>query len=91
MTEPRYRHVLVPLDGSDFAAAAVHTGRALAERFGAVLHAVSVAETPGDVEKLRSHAVAALGTSAAMDEPVTVVVGDDVVAAIEHIATELGS
>jgi nucleotide-binding universal stress UspA family protein len=26
MTEPRYRHVLVPLDGSDFAAAAVLDG-----------------------------------------------------------------
>ena len=36
MTEPRYRHVLVPLDGSDFAAAAVRTARVLAERFAAL-------------------------------------------------------
>ena len=50
MTEPQYRHVLVPLDGSEFAAAAVPTARALAERFAADLQAVSVAEAPGDVE-----------------------------------------
>ncbi len=31
MTEPQYRHVPVPLDGSDFAAAAVRTARALAD------------------------------------------------------------
>ena len=61
MTEPRYRHVLLPLDGSEFAAAAVPTAQVLAERFGAELHGVSVAETPGEVEKLRSHVAAALG------------------------------
>ena len=90
MTEPRYRHVLVPLDGSDFAVAAVPTARALAERFSAQLHALSVAESPGDVEKLRSDAAAALGLAAG-DERVSVVVGDDAAAEIERHVAELDS
>jgi nucleotide-binding universal stress UspA family protein len=84
MTEPRYRHVLVPVDGSDFAAAAVRTARALAERFAADVMAVSVAESPGDVEKLRSHAIATLGVASADGERVSVVVGEDPAAAIER-------
>jgi nucleotide-binding universal stress UspA family protein len=90
MTEPRYRHVLVPLDGSEFAAAAVPTARELAKRFGAELHAVSVAETPADVEKMRSHAAAALGHSGG-DERVMAVVGQDAAQAIEARAADLGS
>ena len=91
MTEPQYRHVLVPLDGSDFAAAAVRTARALAERFGADLGAVSVAESLGDVEKLRSHAADALGLASTEDERVSVVVGDDPAAAIGRLVAELES
>ena len=91
MTEPQYRHVLVPLDGSDFAAAAVRTARALAEHFGAELGAVSVAESPGDVEKLRSHAAGTLGLASADEERVSVVVGDDPAAAIERRVAELES
>jgi nucleotide-binding universal stress UspA family protein len=90
MTEPRYRHVLVPLDGSEFAAAAVNTARALAERFGADVQALSVAEDPADVEKLRSHATGVLGLAAGA-EGVSVVVGGDVVAAIERRVAELES
>lgn len=90
MTEPRYRHVLVPLDGSEFAAAAVPTARELAERFGAELHAVSVAKTPADVEKMRSHAAAALGLSGS-DERVLAVVGHDAAQVIEARAADLGS
>jgi nucleotide-binding universal stress UspA family protein len=88
MTEPRYRHVLVPLDGSEFAAAAVPTAAGLAERFSAPLHALSVADSPGDVEKLRSQAAAALGTTEA-DERISVVVGDDAPSAIERHAGAL--
>jgi len=90
MTEPRYRHVLVPLDGSEFAAAAVPTARALAERFSAQLHALSVAGSPDDVEKLRSHAAAAVGLSVA-DDGVSVVVGDDAATEIGRRAGELDS
>jgi len=81
VTEPRYRHVLVPLDGSEFAAAAVGTARALAERFSADLHTVSVADSPGDVEKLRSEAAATVGLGAG-DDRVSVVVGDNPAAEI---------
>ena len=87
MNGPDYRHVLVPLDGSDLAAAAIRTGRALAERFSAELHTISVARHAADVETLRSHATAVLGDK----ERVAVVVGDDVAGAIEQYAGELGS
>ena len=86
----RYRHVLVPLDGSRFAAAALRTAQALAARFGAELHAVSVAEHDDEVDVMRSAAAAALGPSAG-PEQVHVVVGDDAAAAIAATATDLGS
>jgi nucleotide-binding universal stress UspA family protein len=41
------RHVLVPLDGSDFASAALPTGRALAKDFGAELRTCNL-QTSGD-------------------------------------------
>jgi nucleotide-binding universal stress UspA family protein len=90
MTEPRYRHVLVPLDGSEFSAAAVPTARALAERFSAELHTLSVAASPADAEKLGSEAAAAAGLSPA-DERVAVVVGDDAAAEIERRSAALDS
>jgi len=90
MTEPRYNHVLVPLDGSDFAAAAIPTARALAARFSAQLQALSVAESPGDAEKLRSDAAQALGLAAG-DDRVSVVVGDDAAVEIERQIATLDS
>ena len=86
----RYRHVLVPLDGSKFAAAALRTAQALAALFGAELHAVSVAEHDDDVDVMRGEAAAALGPGAA-PEQVHVVVGDDAAAAIAATATGLNS
>src|SRR5437660_7937408 len=73
--EVRYRHVLVPLDGSQFAAAALRTAHVLADRFGADVHAISVAEHRDDVDGLRSAAGELLGPDG--DERVHVVVGDD--------------
>jgi nucleotide-binding universal stress UspA family protein len=90
MTESRYRHVLVPLDGSEFAAAAVPTAQALAERFSAQLHTISVSDSPGGVEKLRSDAAGAAGLPAS-DDRVSVVVGDDAALEIERHADTLGS
>ena len=59
MTEPRYRHVPVPLDGSEFG------GRRGADRSGGRPFrrrpAAVSAESPGDVGKLRSHAAGPLG------------------------------
>jgi nucleotide-binding universal stress UspA family protein len=46
MTEPGYRHVLVPLDGSEFADGALRTARALAERFAADLQTVAEPTPP---------------------------------------------
>ena len=82
-----YRYVLVALDGSKFAAAAAQTGRALAARFGAQLHTVSVAEDADEVEVLRSDVAAVLGVA----EHVHVVVGDDPAAGIAETAAGLGS
>ena len=75
----RYRHVLVPLDGSRFAAAALRTAQALAARFGAELHAVSVAEHDDEVDVMGREAAAALGPGAG-PEQVHVVVGDNAAA-----------
>ena len=88
--EVLYRYVLVALDGSKFAAAAAHTGRALAARFDAELHTVSVAEDADEVEVLRSDAAAVLGPDGAA-EHVHVVVGDDPAAVIAETAAGLGS
>ena len=86
----RYRHVLVPLDGSKFAAAALGTAQVLATRFDADLHTVSVTEHDDEVEVLRHEAADVLGASIPSDR-VHVVVDDDEAAAIAAIAAELGS
>lgn len=92
-SEPYYRHVAVPLDGSAFAEAAVPTARALAERFDAELHAVSVANDEKDVDALRTGAAAALKMvgAAGEDQRVHVVVGSDAAAGVATKAAELGS
>jgi nucleotide-binding universal stress UspA family protein len=86
----QYRHVVVPLDGSQFAAAALRTAHALAARFGADVHTISVAEHPDEVDVLRSAAGDVLGPDRG-DERLHVVVGDDPATAIAGAAAELGS
>ena len=83
-----YRHVLVPLDGSELAAAAVSTGRALATRFGADLHTISVANDDKEADRFRAHAAAAAGVDRG-DDRVRVVVGGTPVAVIERRTREL--
>src|SRR5579871_752888 len=73
---PEFRHLLVPLDGSEGAARALPVARALAGRLGAEIHTVSVATAPEHAGELRDHAAKLLGTDPA-DERVHVVVGDD--------------
>lgn len=90
--ELHYRHVLVPLDGSEFAMAVLPTARALAHRFGAELHVVSVIDGHRDEENrevLRAYAIEALGGDVAGDR-VHVVVGDDTADAIDSTAADLG-
>lgn len=82
-------HVLVPLDGSEFALAALPTARALAARSGAQLHAVSVDDGSGDVNRLATLAAAAIGVDPG-DEHATVVRDDDVAGAILQRAEALG-
>jgi nucleotide-binding universal stress UspA family protein len=85
-----YRHVLVPLDGSPLGAHALPTARALAERFGADLHVVSVAGNDSEADRLREHARSELGGPNAGSR-VEVVVADEPVEAIERRADQLGS
>ena len=89
MMEPRFRHVLVPLDGSDFADAAMATALALADHFAADLRTISVARNPDDVDKLRSHATNMVGLRSGPEGPISVVVNDDVAGAITKRAAEL--
>jgi nucleotide-binding universal stress UspA family protein len=85
----RYDHVLVPLDGSPFADAALGTARALAARFGAELHAVVAADRGEEADRLRTHALGALGDGA--EGRIHVVLDGEPVQAIETKAAELGS
>jgi len=86
---PRYRHVLVPLDGSDLARGAVPTAAALAERFGADVHAVSVVDDRDDTAAARLHASEAIGVPPD-DDRIDVTMGGDPAAAIARRADELG-
>ena len=79
MTAPpdlRVRSVLIPLDGSELALRAVPTGRALAARFGATLHSISVAGAEEDERRLRALAAAVLDVDVG-DDRARVVQGDD--------------
>lgn len=89
MTPAEVMNVLVPLDGSEFALAALPTARALADRFGAELHAISVLDDGDDGHRLSALAAAALGIDA-VDDHVRVVRSDDVAGAILHRSEELG-
>jgi nucleotide-binding universal stress UspA family protein len=82
------RHVLVPLDGSEFALQALPTARALAERFGAALHAISVAAADDDAKRLGALAAAALGVEAG-DDRALVVLGGEPAEEIARQADEL--
>jgi nucleotide-binding universal stress UspA family protein len=85
-----YRHVLVPLDGSKLAAEAIPTARALAARFGADLHSVSVGGSAGEARRLGEQAASVLGVDPE-DDRVAAVVDGDAAAGIERRAQELGS
>lgn len=82
-----FRHVLLPLDGSSFSAAALPTARALQDRFGAELLIISVAADNREAEGLLRSAEKSVG-----DGPpatVDVVVGGDPAQTITARADEL--
>lgn len=83
------RHVLVPLDGSDFSARALPTAQALAARLQADVHAVTVT-APDDAQQIRGRAAAALGVSAE-DARISVMIGTNPAEAIARRAADLGS
>jgi nucleotide-binding universal stress UspA family protein len=87
-TDLRVSHVLVPLDGSEFALQALPTARALAERLGAELHTVSVADSDDDARRLRAVASAALSVDAG-DDRVLVLTDEEPAEAIARRASEL--
>lgn len=89
-TEPQFRHVLVPLDGSEFALQALPTARVLAERFRSELHTISVAGADDDAQRLRSLASAAVGVDVG-DDRARVVTGGEPAETIAGRAAELGS
>src|SRR3954451_3470340 len=71
------QHVLVPLDGSKFSAAALTTALALATEFDAQLVTLAVAsDNERDVDRLRRRVVETAGDDALASD-VEVVVGDD--------------
>jgi nucleotide-binding universal stress UspA family protein len=84
------KHVLVPLDGSEFALQALPTARVLAERLRAELHTISVAGDDDDAERLRLLASAALGVDAG-DDRVLVLTSGEPAAEIARRAGELES
>jgi nucleotide-binding universal stress UspA family protein len=57
----RYHSVLVPLDGSDLALGAIVSARALAMRFGAQVHTISVVSDTVDANRRSRQAADALG------------------------------
>lgn len=87
---PRYQHVLVPLDGSEFAADAIRTARGLADRLEADLHTVSVVEAATEMDALRIHAADVIGVDPS-DERVHGIVNDDPAGGIERCKAELSS
>lgn len=86
-SEVGFRHVLAALDGSKFALAAIPTARALADRFGARLVAISVAKGDDEARRLRRNAVDGLGRDG---DDVHIVVGTDPADSIRRHADELG-
>ncbi|MEO8697139.1 MAG: universal stress protein [Acidimicrobiales bacterium] len=90
LPDAQFRHVLVPLDGSELSLAAIPTARVLAERFDAELHTISVAEAGGgDADRLLAFGSIALGVDVG-DARAVVVTGDPAEGIVQR-AEELGA
>jgi nucleotide-binding universal stress UspA family protein len=88
--DPVYQTVLVPLDGSHLANGALPTARALAARFGATIHVITVAVSDFELQRIRGEAAHALGTDP--DDPcIHVEVDTDVAGAVHRCASQLDS
>jgi nucleotide-binding universal stress UspA family protein len=89
-TDVQFKHVLVPLDGSNFGLAAIPTARALAERFNAELRTISVASNEDRAGRLLTVGAAALGADIG-EGRAEVITGGDPAEVIARRAEELGS
>ena len=79
-----------PLDGSHLAEGAIPTAEALAARFGATIHTVTVAVSDFELRRMRIEAARSLGTGP--DDPrIHVEVDTDVAGAVQRRASELDS
>jgi nucleotide-binding universal stress UspA family protein len=83
--EPVYRTILVPLDGSRFADGALPTARALAARFGATIHTITVVVSEYEVPRVRAEAARSLGTDL-HDPRIHIEVDSDVAGAVHRRA-----
>jgi nucleotide-binding universal stress UspA family protein len=88
--DPAYGTVLVPLDGSQLAAGAIPTARALATRFGATVHTVTVADSDHERPTIRSEAAHALGTEPD-DARIHVEIDTDIAGAVHRCASQFDS
>jgi nucleotide-binding universal stress UspA family protein len=86
--DPAYRTILVPLDGSPFSAGALPTARALADRFDAAIHTVSVNHSDVGVGRVREEAAEVLGTDPD-DARIHVEISTDVATAVHRRAATL--
>ena len=88
--DPVYGTILVPLVGSHLTDGAIPTARALAARFGATVHTVTVAASDLELHRIRGEATRALGTDP--DDPrIHVEVDTDVAGAVQRRASHLDS
>ena len=90
MSTLHYEHILVPLDGSEDATVALRTANALAVKFGATVHTLSVASTSNHIDDLRTKAADALGVHR-HDTRVQTLHSDDPAHAINDRADQLGA
>ncbi|HKY75209.1 MAG TPA: universal stress protein [Acidimicrobiia bacterium] len=84
-----FGRVLVPLDGSEFALAALPTARALSERFKAELVTISVADDEDEARRLRRHAVESLASGDGADHiqvAVSTAVAETITAQVAELA-----
>jgi nucleotide-binding universal stress UspA family protein len=84
----KFDHVLLPLDGSDFSAAALPTARALAERFDAKLVPFTVANRENEARVLRDEVLASIGEDGP-GEALEMSIADDPARGISSQAEEL--
>lgn len=85
-----FKHVLVPLDGSKLALSAIPTAHALAQRFDAEVHAISVATDDEAADSLLAVGRAAVGAGPS-DDRMVVITDVDPADAIARRANELRS